>query len=108
MKIYFKINLSLLVVLLAALSCLPTIAGVISRPSNAKCDYGQHSPTRTIYVINPPDEAWKLEVDQYFKDKIDHLPLAEQVEKLKKEVKKLRKQLFDISKKADVKMEDDK
>lgn len=99
-------KLSLLIVILANLQNSQTMAGVISRPSQTKCDYGQSSPNRKTYEINPPDDAWKIEVEQYFKDKIDSLPLLEQIVELKKEITKLRKQLYEISKKANVKMDD--
>lgn len=109
MQINFKLSIKLLGVFLLT-SSLSMLAGITARPcpsnQRSKCEYGQSSPVRNFYIESEP--TWQLEVEQYFKDKIDYLPIAEQVEKLKKEVKKLRKKLYDISKKAGVELEDDK
>jgi len=108
MKANFKTNFKLLTAWVGVLYALPAMAGVTARPcpsnQRAKCDYGQSQhPNRAFYV--DPDEAWKREVEEFFKDKVDNLPIVEQIIELKKEIKKLRKQLHEISKKANVKMD---
>lgn len=108
MQVNFKMKLRLLMSLLALYYTTPIIAGVTARAcptgQRSKCEYGQPTKTHYTYHTNP-EEPWKLEVEEFFKEKIDNLTVVEQINELKKEIKKLRKQLYEISKKSTVKME---
>lgn len=99
-----EINLRLLIAFSMFWSALPVTAGITARPCPSKCDYGQSSQASRNFCLNP-DDAWLAELEEYFKNKVNNLSMPEQIAELKKEIKKLRKQLYEISKKANFKME---